>query len=58
MCVFFGFVTQLALQLQTPETPMPSKFLLILPYVATIIAAAGLVGTVRPPDADGIPYDK
>ena len=37
------------------STPMPSQFLLILPYVATIIAVAGLVGRVRPPAADGIP---
>ena len=58
MCVFFGFVTQMASQLQTLSTPMPSQFLLILPYVATIIAVAGLVGRVRPPAADGIPYEK
>jgi simple sugar transport system permease protein len=58
MCLFFGFVTQMASQLQTLETPMPSQFLLILPYVATIIAVAGLVGRVRPPAADGIPFEK
>ena len=58
MCLFFGFVTQMASQLQTLNTPMPSQFLLILPYVATIIAVAGLIGRVRPPAADGIPYEK
>ncbi|HZA04018.1 MAG TPA: ABC transporter permease [Propionibacteriaceae bacterium] len=58
MCLFFGFVTQMASQLQTLNTPMPSQFLLILPYVATIVAVAGLVGRVRPPAADGIPYEK
>ena len=58
MCLFFGFVTQMASQLQTLNTPMPSQFLLILPYVATIIAVAGLVGRVRPPAADGIPFEK
>ena len=42
MALFFGFVTQMASQLQTLSTPMPSQFLLILPYVATIIAVAGL----------------
>ena len=56
MALFFGFVTQMASQLQTLSTPMPSQFLLLLPYVATIIAVAGLVGRVRPPAADGIPY--
>ena len=29
MCLFFGFVTQMASQLQTLNTPMPSQFLLI-----------------------------
>ena len=58
MRLFFGFVTQMASQLQTLSTPMPSQFLLILPYVATIIAVAGLVGRVRAPAADGIPYEK
>ena len=58
MCLFFGFVTQMASQLQTLNTPMPSQFLLILPYIATIIAVAGLVGRVRPSAADGIPYEK
>lgn len=56
MALFFGFVTQMASQLQTINTPMPSQFLLILPYIATIIAVAGLVGRVRAPAADGQPY--
>ena len=58
MCLFFGFVTQMASQLQTLNTPMPSQFLLMLPYLATIIAVAGLVGRVRPPAADGVAYEK
>ena len=58
MALFFGFVTQMASQLQTLSTPMPSQFLLILPYIATIVAVAGLVGKVRAPAADGIPFEK
>ncbi len=58
MCLFFGFVTQMGSQLQTLSTPMPSELLLVLPYVATIIAVAGLVGRVRAPAADGLPYEK
>ena len=58
MALFFGFVTQMASQLQTLQTPVPSQFLLVLPYVATIIAVAGLVGRVRAPAADGVPYTK
>ena len=56
MALFFGFVTQMASQLQAINTPMPSQFLLILPYIATIIAVAGLVGRVRAPASDGVPY--
>lgn len=58
MSLFFGFVTQMASQLQTLSTPVPSQFLLILPYVATIVAVAGLIGKTRAPAADGAPYIK
>ncbi len=58
MSLFFGFVVQMASQLQTLSTPMPSQFLLVLPYVATIIAVAGLIGRTRAPAADGEPYVK
>ena len=58
MAVFFGFVTQLATQLQSLGTPMPSQFLLMLPYLATVVAVAGLIGRSRGPAADGVPYTK
>lgn len=58
IALFFGFVTQLATGLQTLNTPMPSQFLLLLPYLATIVAVAGLVGRVRPPAHDGVAYVK
>ena len=58
MALFFGFVVQMASQLQTLSTPVPSQFLLMLPYVATIIAVAGLIGRTRAPAADGVPYSK
>jgi simple sugar transport system permease protein len=32
--------------------------MLMLPYVATVIVVAGLVGRARPPAADGQPYIK
>jgi len=40
------------------RVPIPSQFLLMAPYVATMIALAGLVGKASPPAADGQPYDK
>ncbi|MBA3020636.1 ABC transporter permease [Propionicimonas sp.] len=58
MALFFGFVTQMASQLQTLSTPVPSEFLLLLPYIATIVAVAGLIGRSRAPAADGTPYIK
>ena len=56
--LFFSFVTQLSTELGPLGTPMPSQFLLLLPYVATIVAVAGLVGKVRGPAADGDPFIK
>jgi len=37
---------------------VPSEFMLMLPYVVTIFAVAGLVGKVRGPAAAGKPYIK
>jgi simple sugar transport system permease protein len=39
-------------------TPIPSEFMLMAPYIATIIAVSGFVGKVRAPAADGIPYKR
>jgi general nucleoside transport system permease protein len=56
--LFFGFTQQLQNQLQIIETPIPGELLIMAPYLATIIAVAGLVGRVRAPKADGEPYVK
>ena len=58
MALFFGFVTQLGQTLNPLGSPIDSQFLLMLPYVATIIAVAGLVGRVRAPAADGEHFRK
>ena len=54
----FGFADSLQGKLAILNTPIPSEFLLMAPYVATIIVVAGLVGRARPPAADGQPYVK
>ena len=54
--LLFGFTFELQSILSTVNVPVSSDFLLMVPYVATIIAVAGLVGRVRPPAADGQPY--
>jgi general nucleoside transport system permease protein len=56
--LIFGFTDALQSILSTLNVPIPSNILLMAPYVATIVAVAGLVGKVRPPKADGKPYIK
>src|SRR3954454_15644914 len=58
MCLFFGFVTQMASQLQTLSTPMPSPLLLVLPYIAMIGAAARVVQVPRLPRPEDVPYER
>jgi general nucleoside transport system permease protein len=56
--LLFGFTTQLQSIMSTLNTPIQSNLLLATPYVVTIIVLAGLVGKVRGPRAEGIPYIK
>jgi simple sugar transport system permease protein len=56
--LLFGFSRQLGLDLQLLQVSISPNILAMLPYVATIIAVAGLVGRVRAPAADGKPYVK
>jgi simple sugar transport system permease protein len=56
--LLFGFANNLQGILGIIGTPIPSEFMLMAPYLATIFAVAGLVGRVRAPAADGQPYVK
>lgn len=56
--LLFGFAENLQSTFAAIGSPVPSEFLLMLPYVITIVAVAGLVGRSRPPAADGFPYIK
>jgi len=56
--LLFGFADNLQSVLSIIGTPIPSEFMLMAPYLATIFAVAGLVGKVRAPAADGQPYIK
>ena len=56
--LLFGFADNLQNVLSIIGSPIPSQFLLMLPYVVTILAVVGLVGRVRAPGADGIPFKK
>ncbi len=54
--LLFGFTTALGSFLGSITVPISPFILGMAPYVATIIAVAGLVGRVRAPAADGKPY--
>lgn len=54
----FGFADSLQRKLAILQTPIPSEFLAMAPYIATIVLVAGLIGRARPPAADGQPFVK
>jgi len=58
--LLFAFADALQTLLTIIQAPVqiPSNFLAMAPYLATIFAVAGLVGRVRAPAADGEPYVK
>jgi general nucleoside transport system permease protein len=56
--LLFGFCFSLAQIMGTLNTPIQSNLLNMVPYVVTIVVLAGLVGKVRGPKAEGIPYVK
>ena len=56
--LIFGFFDSLQQKFAVLDTPIPSEFLAMAPYLVTIIVVAGLVGRARPPAADGQPYNK
>ncbi|MFQ5593057.1 MAG: ABC transporter permease [Anaerolineae bacterium] len=56
--LIFGFADSLQTKLQILRVPIPSEFLLMAPYVITMIVLAGIIGRAIPPAADGQPYVK
>lgn len=58
--LFFGFATALAATGQVIGLTeyVPAEFLIMLPYLLTILALAGVVGRARTPAALGRPYIK
>jgi simple sugar transport system permease protein len=56
--LIFGFADNLQALLTIIGTPIPSEFMLMVPYIATIVAVSGFVGRVRAPAADGVPYKR
>jgi simple sugar transport system permease protein len=56
--LLFGFTDSLKDKLSLLQLPIPGEFLQMVPYIATMIVLAGLVGRGQMPAADGQPYEK
>jgi len=56
--LLFGFSESLAANLAILGVKIPSEFLLMTPYIVTMLVLAGVVGRVQMPAADGKPYEK
>ncbi|MEY3711064.1 MAG: hypothetical protein RLZZ99_885, partial [Actinomycetota bacterium] len=57
--LFFGLAQAVTNQLMIDEiVKIPQQFINMLPYVLTILILAISAGKVRPPAAEGIPYEK
>ena len=56
--LLFGFTDSLASKLAILGVGIPSEVLLMVPYIATMIVLAGVVGRGQMPAADGKPYEK
>jgi ABC-type uncharacterized transport system permease subunit len=56
--LLFGFADSLQIKLQILRVPIPSEFLLMAPYIVTMVVLAGVVGRAAAPAADGVPYEK
>lgn len=56
--LLFGVGNAAEYQLQAAGSQVPYQFLLMIPYLLTILTLAGFVGKVIPPAASGKPYYK
>lgn len=56
--LLFGFADSLAVRMAILGSRIPSQFLLMTPYIMTMIVLAGVVGRGQMPAADGTPYEK
>lgn len=54
--LLFGFATNVGAVMQAIGASLPAEYLLMTPYLVTILAVAGFVGAVRAPAMEGKPY--
>jgi simple sugar transport system permease protein len=56
--LLFGFSIIMRIWANQVSPGIPTDFIIMVPYLVTLIAVVGFVGRSRPPAADGIPYVK
>lgn len=56
--IIFGFFNSWQDKLSILQVGIPSEFLGMAPYIATMIVLAGFIGRARMPASDGTPYKK
>ncbi|MEK7831653.1 MAG: ABC transporter permease [Acidobacteriota bacterium] len=56
-CLFFGFAEAVSIRMQG-NVNIPNQFVLMIPYVLTIVVLAGLIRRADPPKALGVAYVK
>jgi simple sugar transport system permease protein len=56
--LIFGFADSMASKIAILGVKIPSQFLLMAPYIATMVILAGVVGRGHAPAAEGEPYEK
>ena len=56
--LIFGFADSLATKFSILGVNIPSEFMLMAPYIATMVVLAGVVGKVQAPAAEGEAYVK
>jgi len=56
--LLFGFTVSLSATIGVfqQQIYIPGAFIEALPYFVTIVVVSGLVGRIRPPAADGVPF--
>lgn len=57
-CLLFGLANALGTLFQIQGINVPYEFLVMAPYVVTMLALAGVVGRSTAPAASGVPYEK
>ncbi len=56
--MLFGFFDSLSANMSILRVPIPYEFIGMVPYLATMIVLAGVIGRSQMPEADGTPYEK